>query len=377
MEQTVRKYPEWFGDDKEPTKKGWWVRSGMVFAYLVFGVLLAVIILSYVLSMHTLYATGGLVVVTFAWTIRNYKRIWDLVLGLTRHIRNNAFFDFTREIPSLVTPLLVCLLTLIVANPEDAIKDSGMFGGITEQFDKLENFLRTRGGPLSREDVETVVRPIVREEVAALKGTDGGESGSVSVQRFVVFPDAGSDSLVQFFGNAIFPLRFTNAQIESAPADEADFVADDVVWKSGPDGGTELTASHDADLRELIKILAPCTLDPVSLRVSGFASSLPFSEFPSVETSNKLNHAAANLRAKAVFDRLETLKSEIEDADNDNLFNPANLGLAVHYHDSFDEMISHRPFNDRPGELRENESEGLNRSAFIRIGAIGACEVER
>ncbi len=65
-----------------------------------------------------------------------------------------------------------------------------------------------------------------------------------------------------------------------------------------------------------------------------------------------------------------------EDDDNDKLFNSANLEIAFHYHDSFDEMISHRPFNDRPAELRENESEGLNRPAFIRIGAIGACELE-
>ncbi len=375
MEKTVRKYPEWFGDDNEPTKKGWWVRSGMVFAYIIFGVLLAVVILSYVLSMHTLYATGGLVVVTFAWTIRNYKRIWDLVLGLLRHVRINSFFDFTREVPSLVTPLLVCLLTLVVANPEDAIKDSGMFGGITEQFDKLENFLRARGGPLSKEDIEAVVRPIVKEEIGTLTFGGGGGPGVVSVERFVVFPDSGSDSLVQFFGNAIFPIRFSNAQIESAPPDDANFAIEEVAWQAGPDGGTELTEDHDDDLRELIKILSPCTLDPVSLRVSGFASSLPFSEFPSVETSNKLNQAAANLRAKAVFERLESLKREFDAADNENLFNPSNLDIDVHYHDSFDEMISHRPFNDRPGELRENESEGLNRSAFIRIGAIGACEV--
>lgn len=374
MEKVERRFPDWFGDDTALTSKGQVGRIIMVLGYFVFGVLVAIVIFRQIQSLETFYATGGLGVVTLAWTIKNYKRIWELVLGLWRHIRKNAFFDFTREIPSLVVPILVVLFTLVVANREDTQQDTGFFGGIAGQFDRIENFLNGRSKTLSREDIQAAIRPVIQAELANLPRLRGDDRQAAEPERLIVFRDPGSDQLRQYFGNAIFPLRFVNAKIESPLPKADDFDIERVKWMPGPEGGTELTDEQIEELRQLLQILAPCTLEPVKLEISGFASSLQFSEYDEHWISNELNLAAANRRAERVRTRLEKLRGDFEKADTENLFTPVNFKIGIHIHSSFTEMLSHRPFNDRPGGLGENESEALNRSVLIQIGAIGACE---
>lgn len=136
--------------------------------------------------------------------------------------------------------------------------------------------------------------------------------------------------------------------------------------------GFELSEAHEKAIDDLITAFGPCAAPgtPVSLRVFGYASSKAFAGYEAsvyAELNRERNTELANLRAKSVHDYIVgKLPSGVAEA-------PFEVQLIRH--ESYDDMVRSRAFDDRPlGEAAESESELFTRSAHIRIDSAGRCE---
>jgi len=157
---------------------------------------------------------------------------------------------------------------------------------------------------------------------------------------------------------AIFPIRFPlNAKGESDQ------------WTAG----IKLGEPEVRSLGFLIRSLRGCSdiagQTLIRLRVVGFASSAEFRiRGRSIADSSRLNLEAANRRASEVASLLETLR------DKNGL--TAHVAIETHWWKTFEEMASHRIFNDHPiNSADQRDQEVFNRVVEIEMTDAGACEL--
>lgn len=158
---------------------------------------------------------------------------------------------------------------------------------------------------------------------------------------------------------AIFPIRFPlNAK---GASDQ---------WTAGIKLGEPEARSLDFLIRSLRGCSDTAGQTLVRLRVVGFASSAEFRiRGRTIADSSRLNLEAANRRASEVASLLETLR------DKNGL--TAHVAIETHWWNTFEEMASHRIFNDHPiNSADQRDQEVFNRVVEIEMTDAGACELQ-
>ena len=139
--------------------------------------------------------------------------------------------------------------------------------------------------------------------------------------------------------------------------------------------GTTLQDARRVPLKEFVQKLRRCATSdrPVTIRPYGFASDDPFLT-PGVdsEESDVLNVAAANRRARAVYDALNELISELIEPEE-----PGGMTVeAPTEWDTFEEMTSERDSMIRVPDGSDRDP-FADRVAVLRLMSFGACEADR
>lgn len=329
-------------------------RRGRVFIYVTAGTVVAAAVVNVV---HSAFPNGTreVAVISLAVTLRYYKDIHELTVDLWRYWKNNVRFDFAKQFPALVTPLTVFMFGFVLVNPDNQSPEESILAQIANQFDRIEGLLVDGGN--DPDNVHVVVP---------------------EPDRYIFFHRPMLDrTTATMFGDAVFPLLFENAELSKDHPPENEFDISKVKWLEKGDNGVRVREDHKKDLRDLLIMLSPCTIEPVSLTITGSASSLPFDEYGSIDISDSLNVYAANTRAFNVQNAMNTLIADLEANDDANRFFPENISTKVHEHDDIIDMKRHLIINDRPREFSRNDSEGLTRAVYIKIQYAGACEPER
>ena len=129
--------------------------------------------------------------------------------------------------------------------------------------------------------------------------------------------------------------------------------------------GIALTASQEAELDKLAAALRACAAPgtTVRLKIQGYSSTQPFVATGGLlDDSDELNVMAANLRAKAVSDRLAS-----QGIDKDGGFDVQRQQWLA-----YGDM--ERPFLDSHGSFQGTAQEQLNRVVFVELEDAGACQ---
>ena len=293
--------------------------------------------------------------------LNNAGKTWDLFVDFSRFLDSAKDFDAFKAVPKVFVPafIAVAVYSYVVGELHERTDPDSIARKILAPFERVRVFLTSEPKPPTKDETK--------------QATADALTGHSS--RLVLLDLADSDEGPSLVHNAVFPVRFGDATLATYPPSETFSIAD-VSWVEGAAGGLALTESQKRDLEHLTNMLKPCMGEkPVTLTVSGHASSLPFRHYGPGDISDELNLEAAKIRREAVVSTLTTLRDGYKSADSG--FRPESLLINSVQHDSIDELHASAPFDDTPGGVSENAknaSHSLNQAVFVQFEEVGDCE---